>query len=123
MVSLTLRVHGTGTGLVRLHRSNHYAVLGCRHGDFPTLPRVQCTLDLSASAGFMDDSEEVLFANLSTSTGYPAGHYEFIVGNAGYDYVGTDVQYIFAAPNLSSSDEATPDDAFVRMDGVNDYAH
>ena len=60
---------------------------GVDPGDFPTLPRVECTLDLASSDGFMDDSEEVLFGNISTSTGYGAGHYEFVVRDAGYDYV------------------------------------
>ena len=94
---------------------------GIDTGDFPTLPRVECTLDLVSSAGFMDDSEEVLFANISTSSGYGAGHYEFIVSNAGYDYIGTDVQYIFAAPGAPTDTPTTPDDAFIRLDGVNDY--
>jgi hypothetical protein len=94
---------------------------GVDPGDFPTLPRVECTLDLTSSVGFMDDSEEVMFANISTSSGYPAGHYEFVVRDAGYDYIGTDVQYIFAAPGAPSADQSTPDDAFIRMDGVNDY--
>tara|TARA_B100001059_G_scaffold195210_1_gene199642 strand:- start:1051 stop:2592 length:1542 start_codon:yes stop_codon:yes gene_type:complete len=93
---------------------------GVDTGDFPTLPRVECTLDASASLGPQDDQEEVLVANLSTDYGYAAGYYEFVVSDLGYEFNTADVQYSLSAPTASDA-PATLDEAFVRMDGVNDY--
>ena len=93
---------------------------GVDTGDFPTLPRVECTLDTFSSNGTQAASEEVLFANLSTSTSYPAGHYEFVVSDLGYELNSADVQYTLSAPTASDA-PATLDEAFIRMDGVNDY--
>ena len=94
---------------------------GVDTNDFPTLPRVECTLDTFSSAGPQDAAEEILFANVSTSTGYSAGHYEFVISDLGYEYNNSDVQFILSAPAPTGGAPATLDDAFIRMDGVNDY--
>ena len=94
---------------------------GVDTGDFPTLPRVECTLDATTSVGPQDAAEELLFANISTSTGYSAGHYEFVISDLGYEYNNSDVQFILSAPIASDSGAGTLDDAFVRLDGVNDF--
>ena len=94
---------------------------GVDTGDFPTLPRVECTLDATTSVGPQDAAEEILFANLSTSTGYAAGHYEFVVSDLGFEFNNSDVQYTLSAPAVTGGAPATLDEAFIRMDGVNDY--
>jgi hypothetical protein len=94
---------------------------GVDTGDFPTLPRVECTLDSFASNGTQAPTEELLVANLSTSTSYPSGHYEFVVSELGYEFNSSDVQFTLSAPSSTGDAPATLDEAFVRMDGVNDY--
>ena len=93
---------------------------GVDTGDFPSLPRVECALDASASVGPQDSAEEILVANISTDTGYGAGHYEFVMSDLGYDFNNADVQFTLSAPTASDA-PATLDEAFVRLDGVNDY--
>jgi hypothetical protein len=94
---------------------------GVDTGDFPTLPRVECTLDSFSSNGLQDAGEEILFANISTSTGYAAGHYEFVVSDLGYELNNSDVQFTLSAPATTGGAPATLDDAFIRLDGVNDF--
>ena len=94
---------------------------GVDTGDFPSLPRVECTLDSFSSVGTQAPAEEVLFANISTSTGYAAGHYEFVVSDLGYELNSADVQFTLSAPAPTGSAPATLDEAFIRVDGVNDY--
>lgn len=94
---------------------------GVDTGDFPSLPRVECTLDSFASNGTQDAAEELLFANISTSSSYPAGHYEFVVSELGYEFNSSDVQFTLSAPSATGDAPATLDEAFIRMDGVNDY--
>ena len=92
---------------------------GVDDGDFPLLPRVECTLDAVTSNGPQDPAEEVLFGNLSTSSGYPAGHYEFVVNELEFDFDGNSTSY-----DLSSVGAPTPaagDTHYVTLDGVNDY--
>jgi hypothetical protein len=93
---------------------------GVDTGDFPTLPRVECALDSFSTVGPQDPTEEVLVGNISTSTSYPAGTYDFVVSDLGYELNSADVQYSLSAPTASDA-PATLDEAFVRMDGVNDY--
>jgi len=93
---------------------------GVDTGDFPSLPRVECTLDSFSTVGPQDVTEEVLVGNISTSTSYPAGTYDFVVSDLGYEFNTADVQYTLSAPTASDA-PATLDEAFVRMDGVNDY--
>ena len=64
--------------------------------------------------------EEILFGNISTSTSYPAGTYEFVISDLAYQYNSIVYQSQLASPP-SSEAPATPDDAFIRIDGVNDY--
>ena len=92
---------------------------GVDTGDFPTLPRVECTLDPFSSNGTQASTEEVLFANLSTSTGYEAGRYEFVVSNLGYELNTSDVQFILSS--VGALAPASGDTHYVTLDGVNDY--
>jgi len=92
---------------------------GVDTGDFPTLPRVECTLDPVSSVGTQDPSEEVLFANFSTSTGYEAGRYEFVVSALGYELNNSDVQFILSS--VGALAPAAGDTHYVTLDGVNDY--
>ncbi len=94
---------------------------GVDTGDFPTLPRVACSLDTYTTVGPQAAAEEILFANLSTSTSYPAGTFEFVVSDLGYEFNSTDIQYTLSAPSATGDAPATLDEAFIRMDGVNDY--
>ena len=94
---------------------------GVDTGDFPSLPRVECTLDSYTSVGPQAATEELLFANISTSTSYPAGTFEFVISALGYEINSTDVQYTLSAPSTTGDAPATLDEAFVRLDGVNDY--
>ena len=89
-------------------------------GDFVGIPRIQCAIDPFTTVGPQNGAEKVLFGNLSTSTGYPAGTYEMVVSDLAYEYNSIVYQSQLASPP-SSSAPATPDDAFIRMDGVNDY--
>ena len=91
---------------------------GVDTGDFPTLPRVSCVKDPFTTVGPQATTEEILFANISTSTGYPAGTYEFVISDLGYEFNNADVQFI-----LSSLGEvpAAGDTHYVTLDGVNDY--
>ena len=90
-------------------------------GDFIGMPRVECTLDTFSSEGPQLGSEEILFGNMSTSTGYGAGHYEFVASELAFDYGNNVFGYDLAAPTASAAGSATLDDAFVRLDGVNDF--
>ena len=92
---------------------------GVDTGDFPTLTRVECTLDTFSSNGPQDAGEEVMFANISTSTGYGAGHYEFVISNLGYEYNTSDVQFILSS--VGALAPAAGDTHYVTLDGVNDY--
>lgn len=95
---------------------------GSDPGDFIGLPRVECVLDTFSSEGPQADTEEVLFANLSTSTSYPAGHYEFVVSDLAYVAEGVTYQYQLSAPPVAAEGGAgTLDDAFISLDGVNDF--
>ena len=89
-------------------------------GDFIGVPRIECTLDSFSSNGVGAGSEEVMFGALSTSTSYPAGTYEFVVSNLAYEYNNTVFSYELSSPPPAAG-VSTPDDAFIRMDGVNDY--
>lgn len=96
-----------------------YLYWGVDDGDFPLLPRVQCTLDPVTTEGPQDPGEEVLFGNISTSTGYAAGHYEFVVNEMGFVLDGIGTSY-----DLSSVGALAPvvgDTHYVTLDGVNDY--
>lgn len=94
---------------------------GTDPGDHAGLPRVEAVLDSFSTVGPQSGAEEVLFAALSTSTSYPAGTYDFVVSNVAYEYNNIVSQFLLSAPSTGGAEEATPDDAFVRMDGVNDY--
>lgn len=94
---------------------------GTDPGDFIGLPRVQCSIEPSTTVGTQAGAEEILFAALSTSTGYAADHYEFVVSDVAYTHNGTTFQYQLSSPGGSPAAAATPDDAFVRLDGVNDF--
>lgn len=88
-------------------------------GDFINLPRVQCTLDTFSSEGPQAAGEEILFGNISTSTGYGAGAYEFVISELAFDYGGNVFGY-----DLSSAGALAPaagDTHYVTLDGVNDY--
>lgn len=88
-------------------------------GDFITLPRVECTLDTFSTVGPQDSAEEILFGNISTSTGYGAGTYEFVIAELAFDYGGNVFGY-----DLSSAGALAPaagDTHYVTLDGVNDY--
>jgi hypothetical protein len=89
-------------------------------GDYVGVPRVECTLDSFSSNGTQGAGEEVMFGALSTSTSYPAGTYDFVVSNLAYEYNNTTFAFGLSSPPPAVA-ESTPDDAFVRMDGVNDY--
>jgi hypothetical protein len=93
---------------------------GTDTGDFVGVPRIECTQDSFSTVGLGEASEEVMFGALSTSTSYPAATYEFVVSNLSYEYNNTVFSYDLSSPP-SAEAPATPDDAFVRMDGVNDY--
>ena len=90
-------------------------------GDFISLPRIECTLDPFSSNGPQDSAEEVMFGALSTSTGYGAGHYDFVVSDVAYEAEGVVFQYQLSAPAAAESSPATLDDAYIALDGVNDY--
>ena len=94
---------------------------GTDPGDFVGLPRVECTLDAFSSNGPQDGSETVMFGALSTSSSYPAGHYEFVVSDVAYQYNSIVYQSSLSAPSSTGDAPATLDEAFIRMDGVNDY--
>ena len=92
---------------------------GNDNGDFINLSRVECTLDSISSAGPQDPNETIMFGNLSTSTGYGAGHYEFVASELAFDYGGNVFSY-----ELSSAGAPAPaagDTHYVTLDGVNDY--
>lgn len=90
-------------------------------GDFSSLPRVECTLDSSSSNGPQDGAESVLLGAIGSSASYPAGHYEFVVSDVAYKHSDVVYQYQLSAPSVTGDAPATLDEAFVRMDGVNDY--
>jgi hypothetical protein len=89
-------------------------------GDYIGTPRVQCVLDPFSTNGTGGASEEVMFGALSTSSSYPAGTYDFVVSNLAYEYNNTTFAFGLSSPPPAAG-VATPDDAFIRMDGVNDY--
>ena len=92
---------------------------GNDNGDFANLPRVQCTLDTVSSEGPQLPAEEILFGNISTSTGYAAGTYEFVISELAFDYGNNVFGY-----ELSSVGALAPtvgDTHYVTLDGVNDY--
>ena len=88
-------------------------------GDFIGLPRVECTLDTFSSEGPQAAGEEILFGNLSTSTGYAAGTYEFVVSELAYDY-GSNV-FGFDLSSVGALAPTQGDTHYVTLDGVNDY--
>ena len=88
-------------------------------GDFINLPRVECTLDAVSSEGPQDPAEQILFGNLSTSTGYGAGRYEFVVSELAYDYANN--VFGFELSSIGAQAPAQGDTHFVTLDGVNDY--
>ena len=88
-------------------------------GDFIGLTRVQCTLDTFSSEGPQAASEEILFGNISTSTGYGAGTYEFVISELAYDY-GNNV-FGFELSSIGAPVPAQGDTHYVTLDGVNDY--
>lgn len=88
-------------------------------GDFINLPRVQCTLDTFSSQGPQDPAEEILFGNISTSTGYGAGHYEFVISELAYDY-GSNV-FGYELSSVGALAPAVGDTHYVTLDGINDY--
>ena len=88
---------------------------------FPGLTRVEATLDTFSTVGPQGDDEEILFGNISTSTGYPAGTYEFVIGSAAFKYAGKTDQYQFSAAASTPDAPTPPDDAYIELDGVNDY--
>ena len=92
-------------------------------GDQIGLTRVECVLDTFSSVGSQNGAEEVMFGALSTSTSYPAGTYDFVVSNVAYEYNNIVNQFLLSSPNTGGGTTATAtlDDAFIRMDGVNDY--
>ena len=94
---------------------------GTDPGDFIGVPRVECTLDTFSSVGPQADAEEVLFANISTSTGYSAGHYDFVVSDVAYTAESVVYQYQLSAPAAAEAAPATLDDAYIALDGVNDF--
>ena len=51
---------------------------------FQTMPHIEMELEPSSSFGPAGTDELVMFGSLSTSTGYPAGHYEFIAKSLGF---------------------------------------
>ena len=95
---------------------------GTDPGDFVGIPRVECVLDTFSSVGTMGAAEGVMFGALSTSTSYPAASYEFVVSDVAYEYNSIVYQSQLSAPSATAGTAAaTIDEAFVRMDGVNDY--
>lgn len=89
-------------------------------GDFVGVPRVECVPDAFSNVGTGGASEEVMLGALSTSSSYPAGTYDFVVSNLAYEYNNTTFAFGLSSPPPAAG-VSTPDDAFVRMDGVNDY--
>lgn len=88
-------------------------------GGFPT---VECTLDTFSTVGPQGATENLLFGNLSTSSGYPAGTYDFLVKSLSYIADGNNMTYLtVAAPAGGGDAPATLDDAYVTLDGVNDF--
>ena len=87
-------------------------------GDFIGLPRVECSLDAFSSNGTQSSSETVMFGALSTSTGYSAGHYEFVVSDLAYEYNNIVYQSALSSPIPPI---APGDTHYVTLDGVNDY--
>ncbi|MCP4996994.1 MAG: hypothetical protein GY934_24940, partial [Gammaproteobacteria bacterium] len=51
---------------------------------FQTMPHIEMELEPSSSFGPAGTDELVMFGSLSTSTGYPAGYYEFIAKSLGF---------------------------------------
>jgi len=92
---------------------------GSDPGDFVGLPRIECTLDAFSSNGPQNSAETVMFGALSTSTGYSAGHYEFVVSDLAYEY--NNIVYQSALSSIGALAPAAGDTHYVTLDGVNDY--
>ncbi len=89
----------------------------------PSLPRVECVRDSFSSVGPEAGEEQVLFANISTSTSYPAGTYEFVVEQLGVTVAS--VEQISSLSAFSGVAAETPsvdysDTHYIELDGVND---
>lgn len=93
---------------------------GADPGGFPGTTRVECTLDGFSTNGSGNSEESILFGNVSTSSSYPAGHFNFVMSDLGYTYAGKTDLFQLAAPSATEA-PATPDNAYIELDGVNDY--
>ena len=92
---------------------------GTDPGDFVGIPRVECTVDTFSSNGPQDSAEVVMFGALSTSTGYSAGHYEFVVSDMAYQY--NNIVYQSQLSLAAGSTKPAGDTHYVTLDGINDY--
>ena len=90
----------------------------------PLLPRVECTIDAFATVGVQGADEVVTTAALSTSTGYAAGNYEFVVSELGYTFSGAEqVSALTAFPTVAEEAPSLEysDTHYIHLDAVNDY--
>ena len=90
---------------------------------FPSLPRIELTLDTFSSAGPQDVNESILFGALSTSTSYPAGTYEFVVEKVGYVNSDNRMDYELQAnpADVPVSNPTYADTHYIHLDATNDF--
>ena len=90
---------------------------------FPSLPRIELTLDTFSSAGPQDPNEDILFGALSTSTSYPAGTYEFVVEKVGYVNSDNRMDYELQAnpADVPVTTLEYADTHYIHLDATNDY--
>lgn len=69
----------------------------------PELPRVELTLDAATSSGPQADTENILFAALSTSSGVSLGTYEFTAKQMGYTNRSHTRTYLLDAATVSTT--------------------
>ena len=90
----------------------------------PLLPRVECTIDAVATVGPQGQDETVSIAALSTSTGFAAGNYEFVVSELGYTFQGAEqVSELLAFPTVAEEAPSLEysNTHYIELDAVNDY--
>jgi len=88
----------------------------------PGLPRVELTLDGVSTVGPQGVNENVMFGALSTSTGHPAGHYEFVVEKVGV--VNDSDNQVWTLLNQAPGEPVSNGYAnthYVALDATNDY--
>ena len=90
-------------------------------GILPSLPRVLCTAD-AASEGPQAATETISFGALSTSTGYAAASYDFVVSQVGFVNAANNTQvHLLHQDTPASEPVGYSNTHYVALDATDDY--